>query len=155
MTFARSSQQAKEFLCTLHHCAHFCFPYGKNVRADKVGSFPVRGKKSQQNNKPIHKTKPTPGCERQIVCPPALKSAASLNGGWGGKEEARHPLWVFLSTFWKFECKTGILKFFFIYLFLRNLSAVPGWLPEVSAAPSPRCGAKPGPRAPAQKDIHP
>lgn len=60
MTFAQPFQQAKEFFCTLHHCTHFCFPYGKKARADKVESFRARGKKTQTKttNQPTKPTQP-------------------------------------------------------------------------------------------------
>lgn len=83
MTFAQSFQQAKEFFCTLHHCTHFCFPYGKKPELTKLDHSVWGEKKPQQNNKPINKTQASPGCDRQPVCPAVLKSAASLNGGWG------------------------------------------------------------------------
>lgn len=77
MTFAQSFQQAPEFFCTLHHCTHFCFPYGKKPELTKLESWEKNPNKTTNQS-----TKPNQALAvRQPVCPAVLKSAASLNGG--------------------------------------------------------------------------
>lgn len=138
MTFAQSSQQAKELLCTLHHCTHFCFPYEKKkkVWADKVGSFRVREK--IPNKTTNQSTKPN---QPQAVraCLPVLKSAASLNGGWGGKEEARLPPWVFLNTFGSLNARREFLKLIYIFFFLNEALRSARMVCEGERWPTPLC----------------
>lgn len=91
MTFAQSSQQAKEFLCTLHRCAHFCFPYGKRKKKPKPTKLDhsVRGEKNP-NKTTNQSTKPNqPPAVRDSVFATSPEKCSKLE--WRLKRGGRGP----------------------------------------------------------------